>query len=213
LLLAAYTLLGNPGELRLSVDGVPTSANPFYLKPTAAQLERGLKVANQGNSPVWYVVDASGVPAQEQPPVQQDFTIARRFYTQAGQEVNPAQMKQNDLLVAVITGEARTRENHQALIVDLLPAGLEIENARLAHGDSTGELQWLPKLTETLHTELRDDRFVAALNLDEGQRQFAVAYLVRAVTPGEYRLPAVFVEDMYKPWYLARGAMGRLKIE
>ncbi len=213
LLLAAYTLLGNPGELRLSVDGVPTSANPFYLKPTAAQLERGLKVANQGNSPVWYVVDASGVPAQEQPPVQQDFTIARRFYTQAGQEVNPAQMKQNDLLVAVITGEARTRENHQALIVDLLPAGLEIENARLAHSDSTGELQWLPKLSETLHTELRDDRFVAALNLDEGQRQFAVAYLVRAVTPGEYRLPAVFVEDMYKPWYLARGAMGRLKIE
>jgi uncharacterized protein YfaS (alpha-2-macroglobulin family) len=69
-------------------------------------------------------------------------------------------------------------------------------------------------LTETLHAEFRDDRFVAALDIDQdGKRKFTLAYLVRAVTPGVYRQPAVYVEDMYKPWQLGRGAMGTVKVE
>jgi uncharacterized protein YfaS (alpha-2-macroglobulin family) len=40
-----------------------------------------------------------------------------------------------------------------------------------------------------------------------------LAYLVRAVTPGVYRQPAVYVEDMYKPWQFGRGAMGTVKVE
>ncbi|HRF64123.1 MAG TPA: hypothetical protein PK708_14745, partial [Candidatus Competibacter sp.] len=67
---------------------------------------------------------------------------------------------------------------------------------------------------ETLHTEFRDDRFVAALDIDQdGKRKFTLAYLVRAVTPGVYRQPAVYVEDMYKPWQFGRGAMGTVKVE
>ena len=72
----------------------------------------------------------------------------------------------------------------------------------------------MPKLNETLHTEFRDDRFVAALDIDAGaKRTFILAYLVRAVTPGVYRQPAVYVEDMYKPWQFGRGAMGAVKVE
>jgi len=53
----------------------------------------------------------------------------------------------------------------------------------------------------------------AALDLDSSQRQFNVAYLVRAITPGDYRLPAVFVEDMYKPWLFGRAKVGAVKVE
>ena len=128
--------------------------------------------------------------------------------------MDPTEIRQNDLLVAVITGEAAGREQQQALVVDLLPAGLEIENARLAHNASTAELAWLPEVTETLHTEIRDDRFVAALDLDPGdKRRFTLAYLARAVTPGVYRQPAAYVEDMYKPWQFGRGSMGTVKVE
>jgi len=115
--------------------------------------------------------------------------------------------------VAVITGEALTRSKHQALVVDLLPAGFEIENTRLGDGDQMAELDWLPELSTTDNTEFRDDRYAAALDLAPGQRNFALAYLVRAVTPGEYRVPAVFVEDMYQPWYHGRGAVGQLQIQ
>ncbi|MCB1826077.1 MAG: alpha-2-macroglobulin family protein [Candidatus Competibacteraceae bacterium] len=214
LLLAARALLQQPGQLQLAVDGRATTADPFYQSLAGTALTQGLTVVNQSTQPAWYTLNRSGVPVAPQPPAQEGFTISRRYYTRTGKEVDPAQIRQNDLLVAVITGEAAGKEQQQALVVDLLPAGLEIENARLAHNASTAELSWLPKLTETLHTEIRDDRFVAALDLDPGdKRRFTLAYLARAVTPGVYRQPAVYVEDMYKPWQFGRGSMGMVKVE
>ena len=56
------------------------------------------------------------------------------------------------------------------------------------------------------------DRFVAALDIDGEARGFALAYLVRAVTPGQYRLPAVAVEDMYAPQFRGRAAMGSVVV-
>ncbi|MBK8537640.1 MAG: alpha-2-macroglobulin family protein [Candidatus Competibacteraceae bacterium] len=214
LLLAAHALLKQSGQLRLAVDGQVTTADPFYLSPTVAQLNKGLTVNNQGDQPAWAVMNLSGVPVASQPPAQNGFTISRRYYTRSGKAVDPALLRQNDLLVVVITGEAQGHEEQQALVVDLLPAGLEIENARLAHNASTTEIAWLPELTELLHSEFRDDRFVAALDLDADKtRKFTLAYLVRAVTPGVYQQPAVYVEDMYKPWQFGRGAMGTVRVE
>lgn len=215
LLLAAHTLLAQTtGPMRLTVDGQATTADPLYLSPPSEQLVKGLSVRNEGNGSIWYGGNLSGVPVAPQPPAREGFTIARRYYNRSGQEVDPAQIHQNDLLTVVITGEAQGSEPQQALVVDLLPAGLEIENARLAHNASTTEIAWLPELTETLHTEFRDDRFAAALDIQAGgKRQFTLAYLARAVTPGLYRQPAVYVEDMYKPWQFGRGAMGTVKVE
>ena len=209
LLLAAQALLKQRGQLRLAVDGQPATADPFYLWPTAEQMAKGMAVANQGGDPIWTVTSLSGVPAAPQPPASEGFTIGRRYYTRSGKEVDLGQLRQNDLLVAVITGEAQGREKQQVLVVDLLPAGLEIENARLAHNASTVEIAWLPELTDTLHAEFRDDRFVAALDMEQGgKRKFTLAYLIRAVTPGAYQQPAIYVEDMYKPWQFGRGATG-----
>ena len=41
---------------------------------------------------------------------------------------------------------------------------------------------------------------------------FHVAYIVRAVTPGSYALPAANVSDMYAPRIYGRTAMGRIEI-
>ena len=59
--------------------------------------------------------------------------------------------------------------------------------------------------------ESRDDRFVAALDL-RNQRAERVAYIVRAVTPGEYTLPGVVVQDMYAADTFARSETGRVVI-
>ena len=55
------------------------------------------------------------------------------------------------------------------------------------------------------------DRFVAALDL-RNQRAERVAYIVRAVTPGEYTLPGVVVQDMYAADTFARSETGRVVI-
>ena len=70
----------------------------------------------------------------------------------------------------------------------------------------------MPKLTDATYTEQRDDRFVAALDLTSGTRDFALAYIVRAVTVGEFKYPAVVVEDMYEPETTGRNAMGKLTV-
>ncbi len=92
-----------------------------------------------------------------------------------------------------------------ALLTDLLPAGLEIENFNL--GDAK---QWADVVVDgitisdrssaadTKHEEFRDDRYVAALKLSRGGKA-NVFYLVRAVTPGTYSVPPPLVEDMYRP--------------
>ena len=50
------------------------------------------------------------------------------------------------------------------LLVDRLPAGLEIENPRLVDSGDIKALDWLKTTVQPEHTEFRDDRFVAAFN-------------------------------------------------
>jgi uncharacterized protein YfaS (alpha-2-macroglobulin family) len=49
------------------------------------------------------------------------------------------------------------------------------------------------------HVEYRDDRFVAALDMRFPHQSEVLLYLMRAVTPGDYSVPAPLVESMYKP--------------
>ncbi len=113
----------------------------------------------------------------------------------------------------MIHGESKEKRSQQAMVVDLLPAGFELENERLEGGRSREELRWIGDLTKAKHEELRDDRYVAAFDLDRyGRQTFRFAYLVRAVSPGEFTLPASYVEDMYQPTYFARTGMSRVTI-
>ena len=58
--------------------------------------------------------------------------------------------------------------------------------------------------------EARDDRYVAAI--DVRSDAVILAYMVRAVTPGEYTIPGANVEDMYRPDVFARSQAGRVTI-
>jgi uncharacterized protein YfaS (alpha-2-macroglobulin family) len=215
LIMAAYRVAGEkPGNMTLAIDGIAQQPqhSAVNLRPTADELARGLKVGNAGTDGIWTVATVMGAPIQDLPPESQGFTIERHYYTLAGEEVTPSAVRQSDMLVVVMSGQSDANVNNQALLVDLLPAGLEVENARLADTRTTEDLPWLPELTPTLYTEFLDDRFVAAFELGWDRRSVAVAYLVRAVTPGTYRLPAAQIEDMYLPQYRARTAAGVMTV-
>ena len=111
---------------------------------------------------------------------------------------------------------------HEVALLDLLPAGFEIET--VLTDDTVKSFPFLDALSDTRITEARDDRFFASFNL--GRRSyrsmwdtdsaygntFHVAYIVRAVTPGSFALPAVNVSDMYAPRVYARSGMGSVTI-
>ncbi len=213
LLLAAQLLEGaEPIEVALDGQAVEPRRKPLYLRPEAADLAAELTVENRGGRHLWWSATVSGVPARDQSAERNGFAVKRAYYRLDGKRADLDEVRQGDVLVAVIRGEATTDLEHQALIVDLLPAGFEIENARLAGARDSEELGWLPELSRARHTELRDDRFAAAIDLDDYNGDFTFAYMVRAVTPGTFRVPAVYVEDMYKPAYFARHKMDRVKI-
>jgi uncharacterized protein YfaS (alpha-2-macroglobulin family) len=214
-LIMAARELGSADSINVAVQGktLPESARPVYVGFDAADMHGGISIANLGDEPIWQSVAYSGVPRDELAAEDNGFAIFRAFYTLEGKRANLDAVRQGDTLVAVIHGEATKRRDQQAMVVDLLPAGFELENERLEGGREREELRWLPKLTPARHEELRDDRYVAAFQLNRTSDQtFKFAYMVRAVSPGTFKLPAVYVEDMYQPTYFARTDMGAVNI-
>ena len=155
----------------------------------------------------------TGVPRAELPADNKGYAVTRSIYRPDGGDADLSKARQTDLFVVVIKGtRTDASQSAQALVVDLLPAGFEIETATVSKGRSTTDYSWLPKLTEATYTEQRDDRFIAALDLKDSTGDFALAYVVRAVTPGEFIYPAVVAEDMYEPETSGRTAMGKLTV-
>ncbi len=214
LVLAANATSAKAAPLSLTVDGKPAaqSGNTFYLRPDAATLHKGTVLKNAGSGLVYASATVIGVPAQDLPASSNGLAIDRSIFAPDGKPADLTKVKQSDVLIVVLKGKRRDGDSHQALVVDLLPAGFEIENTRLSGSAKTDQFSWLGDLTTPSYAEFRDDRYIAAVNLDEDHDSFTLAYLVRAVTPGTYRLPGSSIEDMYRPNLRARTAMGSLTI-
>lgn len=225
LVLAAHALAAG-GELAYAVDGEAhkTTKEPVVINPDAAALQRGLHVRNQGERAVWLQVTARGVPKDPQPAAQAGLSIVRTYYTLDGSTPDLDKVRQNDRLVVSLSGENVGGGYHQVALLDLLPAGFEIES--VINTETEKNFPFLPSITRTRIAEARDDRFFAALDLgikpyrswwesDEefkNRNSYHVAYVVRAVTPGSFALPAVNVSDMYAPRVYGRTAMGHVTI-
>jgi uncharacterized protein YfaS (alpha-2-macroglobulin family) len=182
------------------------------------------------------VVSVVGAALTPEPAIAKGFSIERSYYTLDGRKVDlksatggASELKQNERLVVVLKVEAEYKGG-RILLVDRLPAGLEIENPRLLDAGDVKTLGWLKTTVRPSHLDFRDDRFVAAFDFfgsggtrrggqEDGEDGSAapvsaasVAYLVRAVTPGSYVHPAATVEDMYRPDRFARTASGQLVV-
>ena len=142
------------------------------------------------------------------------YTIERSFRRLDGSTIDPASgLRQNDRLVVVLKVTEAKAEAARLLLVDPLPAGLEIDNPKLLDADALQGLAFAKSDVQPVHTEFRDDRFVAAYDRDPSQSAFfTVAYTVRAVSPGTYVHPGATVEDMYRPARFGRTASGSVTV-
>ena len=76
---------------------------------------------------------------------------------------------------------------------------------------TAGPFAFAGVLTTASVQEKRDDRYIASLTTSGG-KPFALAYVARAVTPGDFFFPGVEARDMYRPSVRGRTASGRVKI-
>ena len=173
---------------------------------------RGVTIVNRGGAPATLVVTTSGNPIVPEPAASQGYDVSRAYYRLDGSPVQGA-AKQNERLVVVLKVTEREAKQAKLLLVDRLPAGLEIDNPKLVQSGALDGLAWVKQDVEPSHAEYRDDRFVAAFDRDGGeQATFSVAYIVRAVTPGQYVLAPAQVEDMYRPERFGRTAYGAFEV-
>ena len=209
MVLAARAIANEAKTIRLDAGGLE-HAGAYNRVFRERDLQNETRIANLGKTPLRAVVAVTGSPLVAEPAASNGLWIGRRYYTVDGKPADIASVAQNTRLVAVLTVGAAGKDalNGTFLLVDPLPAGLEIENPALVASGSTASLAWLEDTTWPSYTEFRDDRFVASFTRSEAK----LAYMVRAVAPGTYAHGGASVEDMYRPELNAKTGTGTVVV-
>ena len=213
LLLAARALLEDTADIDLMVNGIGHEGNLLERLGEGDLTLRPYTVLNRSAEPLDAVLTVTGVPDGPRPAGGDGFSIKRTYYTLEGKPVSAEEVGQNERFVVVLHVREHNDWASRIVVADLLPAGFEIDNPRLIGSADIQAYPWLDASSHAAHLEFRDDRFVAALDRrSSDSREFTLAYVVRAVTPGTYALPPAVVEDMYRPHLNARTGMGTIEV-
>ena len=213
LLLAAHALMDGAASPRLRIDG-EAHQGPFYRALGLDDLAAApLVIRNVGPRPLDALINVTGTPLRPPPAQAAGYRIERAYYDLDGRRADPGRADQGERRVVLLTISADKRRAARLIVNDPLPAGYEIDNPTLVSSGAIDGLPWLNVVTQPAHTAFRAERFVAAVDRDKGDpSQFQLAYVVRAVSPGDFAHPAAQVEDMYRPSRRGRTNSGRVEI-
>lgn len=189
-----------------------SQSQPVNVMLSGNDLNNEIELVNNDMQSIYPRLTITGYPLAAPAPESNNLNIKREYFDTSGKPVSLSTLKTGQLLVVHLRITTKTGNVPDALVVDLLPAGLELENQNL--GDSSASLKYstgnLSDLVNKMqqakiaHQEFRDDRYVAAISVSQYQ-PVSLLYLVRAVTPGVYTVPAPMVESMYQPEVRAIG--------
>jgi len=191
------------------VDGKPVATS----KETATlDLKKyaGKKIAIQvkGNGGFYYFTELSGISSDGSLTEEDSYIKVRRtFFDRNGKQIGN-NFRQNDLIVVRISLQSQyagTVEN--VAVTDMLPAGLEIENTRL---NDLPEMKWIKENDEADYVDFRDDRINLFTTATQKTKEFY--YMVRAVSPGVFKLGPVQADAMYDGSYHSYNGAGTVNI-
>ena len=182
-------------------DTIDTTST-HYRNVTADDLAAGLKVTNRHTSKLYLELAVSGNPAKMPVAPDTGFELTRTLHAADGSIIGNRALRVGEAVVVQLNVKTKGRIAN-GMVIDRIPAGLEIENLNIVQGEGmpafkigdvdVAEVMRNPNIQ---HVEFRDDRFVAAVKLERELRLF---YRARVVTPGKFVVPPLYVEDMYRP--------------
>jgi len=186
----------------------------YFREVSPSELTSGIKLANTSKGTLYAELALTGNPVQQPPPQSDPIELGRTIYTADGHPLAGRTLRVGDTVLVKLTVRSRTAMS-TGMVVDRIPAGLEIENLNLVQGESLGSvtIDGINPADAMMdnhikHIEFRDDRFVAAVRLEAGYgnrfggRDYGTLrlfYRARVVTPGEFIVPPLYAEDMYRP--------------
>ena len=190
--------LNNSAGKTTSIDGKGSAIQSI----DTGDLARGLKLVNHHKDKLFIELVLSGYPEKLPPDKKDEFFLNREIYDAKGANVGQRSLNVGESVIVKLTVSAR-RFIGNGMVIDRIPAGLEIENSNLVQGEGLasqdiGGVQVASAMSDPRiqHVEFRDDRFVVAARLGGVMNFF---YRARVVTPGKFVMPPLYAEDMYHP--------------
>ncbi len=181
------------------------------LTLNTADFEGGeLEITTTGTGTLYYFWDAEGI-SSDGSYIEEDkyLQVRRYFYDTDGNEITSKTFKQSDLvLVRISVIGSTTVAVDNVVVTDILPAGFEIENARVTS---------LPNVTIPTarsypnYLDIRDDRINFFGSVNSYEKNYY--YLVRAVTKGVFKMGPVSADAMYNGEYHSYNGGGIVTIE
>ncbi len=164
----------------------------------------------QGKGTCYFSWRADGIPSKMSiDEFDNDLMVRRHYLNEQGIPVDYTNFKQGDLIIAKITIKAINENLENVAIVDMLPAGFEIENPRL---QSRKGVDWIGEQAyQPTYIDIRDDRLILYGDFQYG-REVTFFYGLRAVTEGIFVLPPIQGEAMYAPMKASVASSGKVTV-
>lgn len=168
-----------------------------------------VQLSLEGNGSCYYYWSAFGIPRDSFiEEYARELQVRRRYFDKDGEELTHT-FQHGELIVAEIAVKALTDSLENVVVVDMIPAGFEIENPRL---ESRADIPWIKAdAFKPDYVDIRDDRLIFFGNFPR-QRERKFYYALRAVTQGEFILPPVAAEAMYDGTKSAVAGSRRIEI-
>jgi len=168
-----------------------------------------LQVTMKGKGHYYYFAETSGISATGKYKEEDSYLKVRRsYYDRDGKPITNNTFTQNELIVVKLTLENQYSGNIDNIVVtDILPAGLEIENARLY---MLPDIKWIKNNEVPDYLDIRDDRINMFTDIKNKPKTFY--YMVRAVSPGTFQLGPVQADAMYNGAYHSYNGGGVVKV-
>lgn len=168
-----------------------------------------IKTSGSNTGKIFYWWQQEGVSKSGDLKEEDKFLKVRRtFYNRYGKELSDNQFEQNDLIVVKVSlASSYSSVIENVVITDLLPAGFEIENPRIKEVQG---MQWVKNASTPQYLDIRDDRIFFFTNAKSKVQDFY--YVVRAVTPGNFKLGPVSADAMYNGSYHSYHGSGNIQI-
>jgi hypothetical protein len=208
-------------SLMINDQSVALSQSGTYLRALSAEDFRQIRITSEHNAPLYISLNIQGYPEKAPLERKRPVSIKRDWFKLDGKQVAENAVQVGDLLLTRLTVKSEKVLN-DALVVDLLPSGFDIENTNLLSNnvlqgitleDMSRPLLDVIAETQKKTEEFRDDRYIAALQLN-ADATHQLFYLVRVIAGGNIVVPPPYVEDMYRPDIRAVGrSPGQLSVQ
>ncbi len=192
------------GELTVAKD-IEKLQFKDYVNVIPIEANRGetLTFKNESDVPLYVTLEWEGIPKRSKiEPVQSKLTLETCYYNEAGDEIDITRVKQGESFYAVFrVDQEKPKQNISELaLVQVLPAGWEIENLRLLGGQLP---DWCDDYKFGLenYADIRDDRIMWFFDMSSYAGCYDFLVKINAVTVGEFYLPPTLLEAMYNNDY------------